>query len=79
VYIYALSYRNPYNPDEIFALFLASERLLPHNEAISKAVEVVAADALGNEWVEAVAEGALGGPLQVTGQLAQPTIAVTID
>lgn len=79
MYIYALSYRNPYNQDEMFALFLASERLLPRPDAVAKAVEVVAGDNLGHEWVEAVAQGALAGPLHVDGKITQPTIAVLVD
>ena len=79
MYIYALSYTNPYKQDEVFALFLAAERLLTRNEAVAKAVEVVTGDNLGNEWVEAVAQGALGGPLHVDGKITQPTIAVMVD
>lgn len=79
MYIYALSYRNPYNQGELFALFLAAERLLPAAEALAKAVEAVGRDGLGHEWVEAVAGGAICGPLQIDGKLAQPTIAVVIE
>jgi hypothetical protein len=78
VYIYALSYRNPYQPDELFALFLASERLLATPEALGKAAEAVARDGVGNEMVEAVTQGALCGPLQVSGQLSDPSIAVVV-
>ena len=79
VYIYALSYRNPYNPGELFALFLAAERLLTVAEALARAVEAVGHDGLGHEWVEAVAGGAVCGPLQIDGRLSQPTIAVVIE
>jgi hypothetical protein len=79
VYIYALSYRNPYSPSELFALFLAADRLLTNDEAMGRAVEQIREDNLGHEWVEAVAQGALCGPLQIDGRLSQPTIAVTVE
>jgi len=79
VYIYALSYQNPYNREELFALFLASPRMLTPTEATTKAVEAVTVDGLGNEWVEAVAQGAVCGPLRIEGKLPQPSIAIVVD
>lgn len=79
MYIYALSYRNPHEDTRPFVLFLAAERLLSASEAISAAVETVRGDALGNEWVDAVSDGSLCGPLEVEGTLRQPTFAIMVD
>ncbi|MCC7494820.1 MAG: hypothetical protein IT204_20865 [Fimbriimonadaceae bacterium] len=79
MYIYALGYRNPYQGDKPFVLFLAAQRLLRRDEALAAAVETVRNDSFGNEWVDAVSQGALCGPLEVDGNLPQPTIAVVVD
>jgi len=79
MFIYALSYRNPYDEAKPLVLFLAAERLLSETEALTAAVTAVRGDALGNEWVEAVAGGSLCGPLEIDGALGQPTIAIVVE
>ena len=79
MYIYALSYRNPYDDAQIVVLFLASRRLLEHGEAVGAAISAVTQDALGHEMVEAVEHGTLVGPLEISGNLIQPSIAVTVE
>lgn len=79
MFIYALSYPNPYDARELFALFVASRRPLDPDEAISYAVEAVTADGLGYEWVEAVAAASVAGPLLIEGSLSQPSVAIIVD
>lgn len=79
MYIYALSYRNPHDEERPFVLFLAAERLLAKDEAIAAAVAAVRGDSLGHEWVDSVTRGALCGPLEIAGELHQPSIAVVVD
>jgi hypothetical protein len=77
--VYALSYRNPHDPARPFVLFLASARHLEQDEALAAAIETVKADGLGHEWVEAVANGSVCGPLEIEGELRQPSIAVAVE
>ncbi len=77
--VYALSYRNPHEPTTPFVIFIASERLIDLAEARASAIEAVQADGLGNEWLEAIADGLLCGPLELDGTLRQPSIAVVIS
>ncbi|MBI2300519.1 MAG: hypothetical protein HYU66_16540 [Armatimonadetes bacterium] len=79
MYLYALTYRNPYQEGRPFVMFLASDRLLDVHEARLAAVEQVRADALGNEWLEAVADGELCGPVELEGTLRQPSIAMLVS
>jgi len=79
VFIYALSYPNPYDARELFALFVASQRPLEPDDVIGHAVQAVTADGLGHEWVEAVAAAAVAGPLLVEGTLSQPSVAIIVD
>lgn len=79
MYVYALGYRNPHHADQPFVLFLASKRLLTRDDAVQAALDTIAADALGNEWIEAVVQGALCGPLEIDGELRKPSIAVVVD
>ncbi len=77
--IYALSYRNPYDEAKPLVLFVAAERLLSETDVLTAGVTAVRADALGNEWVEAVAGGSVCGPLEIDGTLGQPTIAIVVE
>lgn len=79
MFLYALSYGNPYEPTQHCVLFLAAKRPLSGTEALQLGIEAVSDDSLGNEWVEAVAHGTICGPLEVDGKLAQPSIAVMVD
>lgn len=78
MYLYALTYGNPYEDGRPFVLFVAAERLIEEQEARASAVEAVRNDNLGNEWVEAVANGVLSGPVEIEGALRQPSIAVVV-
>lgn len=77
--VYALSYRNPHDPSKPFVLFLVSDRHLEQSEALAAAIETVKTDGLGNEWLEAIAAGSLCGPLEIEGELRQPSIAVAVE
>lgn len=79
MFVYALSYCNPYDPAQHCVLFLAAKRPLGETEALASGVEAVSVDSLGHEWVEAVAQGTVCGPIEVDGRLAQPSIAVYVD
>ena len=79
MYIYALSYVNPHHESRPFTLFLSTERLLNRDEAIRAAEEAIRADSLGLEMVEAARAGALCGPLEIDGQVRQPSIAVAVE
>lgn len=78
MYVYAVCCANPHEDDKAFFMFIASERFLPEDEVRAKAIDVVREDALGHEWVEALADSHVGGPLELEGGLKQPTIAVKI-
>ncbi len=77
--VYALSYRNPHDSAKPFVLFVTSGRHLDEDEALAAAIEAVKADGLGNEWLEAIANGSLCGPLEIDGELKQPSIAVAVE
>ena len=77
--IYALSYRNPHDPAKPFVLFVSAPRRLEEDEALAAAIEAVKNDGLGNEWLEAIAQGSLCGPLEIVGELRQPSIAVAVE
>lgn len=79
MYVYALTYRNPYEREQPFVLFLASQRLLDQTDAIAQAVSAVESDNLGHEWMEAVTQGVLAGPLEVDGSLIEPSIAICVE
>lgn len=79
MYLYALSYANPYDLTQHCVLFVASKRPLSTEETLSSGIEAVGDDSLGHEWVEAVAHGSVCGPVEVDGRLVQPTIAVYVD
>lgn len=77
--VYALTYRNPHDPGTSFVLFVTSKRHLDEAEALASAIEAVKSDGLGNEWLEAIANGSVCGPLEIEGELRQPSIAVVVE
>lgn len=78
MYLYALVCRHPYESDRPFVMFVAAERLLDQTEARGAAIEAVNRDALGNEWIDVVADGQLSGPVEIEGVLRDPSIAVVV-
>jgi len=77
--VYALSYRKPHDSAKPFVLFVTPAGISTKTRRWRAAIEAVKADGLGNEWLEAIANGSLCGPLEIDGELKQPSIAVAVE